>query len=349
MLRTLDNGVAGDHGVANALARVTVLDAPAMSIRVVVPAYNAAGYIGKCLKGLFDAGFTPAEIALVDDGSTDRTSAIAREMGVEPIILPGNSGAAAARNAGARRGAADIIFFVDADVVVHGDVKTRLLDFFATHPAYAAVFGAYDDDPEVDRRVSRFRNLLHRFVHVQGAGDAETFWTGCGAVRREAYERVGGLDDHQAMMEDVKFGMALRQAGERIRIDPRIQGKHLKHWTLPSMCRTDLFHRAIPWARLLRSQAGQASKNALNLGAAGKVSGLAVAGSLAALPLLVVHPAAGAGLLAASVLALIAANSGFLNMLRVERGLAEAAGAVPLLWLHYLCACLGFAWVLLRG
>ncbi|MGH7896935.1 MAG: acetone carboxylase subunit gamma, partial [Candidatus Binatia bacterium] len=41
---------------------------------------------------------------------------------------------------------------------------------------------------------SRFRNLLHRHVHQEGAGPATTFWAGLGAIRREAFERVGGFD-----------------------------------------------------------------------------------------------------------------------------------------------------------
>jgi hypothetical protein len=51
----------------------------------------------------------------------------------------------------------------------------------------AAVLGAYDTAPPVPRLVSQYRNLLHHYVHAQSPGDAETFWTGWGAMRREVF------------------------------------------------------------------------------------------------------------------------------------------------------------------
>ncbi len=317
------------------------------AIAAIVPAYNATDFIRRCIEGLIDAGFAPGEIIIVDDASSDDTARITRESGVVPLRLARNSGAAEARNAGARSVTADILFFVDADVVVHPCSRTRILQFFANKPQYAAIFGAYDSDPAADTLVSRFRNLLHRHVHLEGHGDQVTFWTGCGALRCESFEKIGGFDPAQNMMEDVKLGLALSAHGERIWLDSALQGKHLKRWTLYSMARTDLLHRAIPWARLLRTEMGSASGKSLNLRLGGKLSGLAVAGSLVSLPLVFAAPWAAGAVLAASLALLASANAAFLRMLRRERGLIEAFAAIPLLWLHYLCACLGYAWVLL--
>ena len=319
-------------------------------ISVVVPAYNAASTLRRCLNGLLEAGFTPDQIVLVDDASKDDTPKIAESMGVKPIALTSNGGAAVARNAGARAASGDVLFFVDADVVLHKGAYERVTRFFRERPEYAALFGAYDVDPPEGGIVSRFRNLLHRHVHVVNAGEASTFWTGCGAMRREHFEAVGGFDpaERWVMIEDVVLGVNVRNRGGRIWIDPDLQCTHLKAWTLHSMCKTDLFYRAMPWARLLKTEAGKHASNSLNLSSAGKFSGLAVAGSLASLPLAVLSPAAGLALLAGSFGTLAAANGPFLAFLRRERGAGEAITALPLLWLHYLCACLGFAWVAVR-
>ena len=61
-----------------------------------------------------------------------------------------------------------------------------MLGILREEPGIAAVFGSYDDEPGAPNLVSQYRNLLHHFVHQTGRTEASTFWTGCGAVRRDA-------------------------------------------------------------------------------------------------------------------------------------------------------------------
>ena len=79
--------------------------------------------------------------------------------------------------------------FFDADVLVRPDTLTRYAVLFANEPTVAAAFGAYDDRPTEPGAVSQYRNLLHHFTHLSNAGEAYTFWAGCGAVRRSCQER----------------------------------------------------------------------------------------------------------------------------------------------------------------
>jgi hypothetical protein len=129
------------------------------------------------------------------------------------------------------------------------------------------VFGSYDDNPGGGGIVSDFRNLLHHHVHHEGVGVATTFWAGLGAIRRDVFLELGGFDAERfqrASVEDIELGMRLHARGGRIRLDPAIQGKHLKRWTLASMTKTDLLRRGVPWLELvLEKRAGAA---ALNLG-----------------------------------------------------------------------------------
>ncbi|MEE4200325.1 glycosyltransferase family 2 protein [Erythrobacter sp.] len=318
-----------------------------LSCSVIVPAYDAKDYLGRCIHGLLAAGFAHEEIICVDDGSSDGTANFLRQMGIEPLVLEDNQGAAYARNTGARRAQSDILFFVDADVVVHPDARERIDRFFAAETGYAAIFGCYDDQPAGDHLVNRFRNLFHRHVHVQSAGDAVTFWTGCGAVRRDAFEIVGGFDSEQRMMEDVRFGLKLHSNGHRIRLDPDLQATHLKRWKLTSMFWTDLVNRAVPWTRLLRTPLGKASNYRLNLSLTGRLSGLSVAGSLIGAGLALISPTFGVAVIVAMVALLAWLNREFLRLMRRTFGAGDALLAVPLLWLHYLSAGLGFAYATL--
>src|SRR5438093_5286126 len=136
-----------------------------IGLSVIVPVHNNPGDLRLCLGALRAAITADCEIIVVDDGSTDDTASVAARMNVPVVALAENSGPAAARNQGARRARGAILFFVDADIVVAPGAVERVQRFFADHPEHAAVFGSYDARPSCRTAVSRYRNLLHHFVH----------------------------------------------------------------------------------------------------------------------------------------------------------------------------------------
>jgi glycosyltransferase involved in cell wall biosynthesis len=230
-------------------------------ISIIVPAYNSGQCLPECLSALKTASCPGSEIIVVDDGSTDASADVAVEMGVRLLRLSRNGGPSVARNHGVRHARGDILFFVDADVVVMAGAVDHVLKVFEEHPDVDAVFGSYDARPRAKGMISQYRNLLHHFVHQNGKAEASTFWAGCGAVRRSAFEAVGGFDEDlsRRAIEDIELGYRLRQAGHRILLDKKLHGTHLKTWTLRSMIQTDIFYRAVPWTHLILE-----SKNAPN-------------------------------------------------------------------------------------
>jgi len=226
-------------------------DRPLLS--VIVPVRDGEDFLPRCLAALQASRLARSswELIVVDDGSTDRSAALAVEVADHVIRLPRSLRASVARNRGADRARADILVFVDADVCVHPDALGQLAEFLGRTPDVSAVFGAYDVSPAAPGFVSQYRNLLHHYVHQRDAGRAITFWTGLGAVRREALEAVGGFDESQHMLEDVELGYRLSDGGYRIALRPNIQGTHLKRWTLGRMIVADVRDRGVPWVRLL--------------------------------------------------------------------------------------------------
>ena len=224
----------------------------ACPVSVIVPAYNAGNCLGKCLKGLLAQIPSAKEIIVVDDHSSDDTARIALDMGVDVVRVPQNSGPSHARNLGSERASGEIIFFVDADVVLMPGAVERVADLFSKDSELAAVFGSYDAVLETSGIVSRYRNLLHHYTHQHGKSKAETFWAGCGAVRREVFLAFGGFDEEcfPRCIEDIEFGYRLTMAGRFILLDKALQCTHLKQWSFWSMVKTDIFCRAIPWIRL---------------------------------------------------------------------------------------------------
>lgn len=219
----------------------------APTLGVVVPATDRPPTLQRCLAALEGGTRMPDSVAVLEE--------------------PAAAGPAAARNLGAAGCDAEILVFVDSDVEVHPEALELIARRFAADPELGALFGAYDDDPEHPALTSRYRNLLHHHVHAEGAGEAETFWAGLGAVRRERFEAVGGFDADtypDASVEDIELGMRLRRDGARIVLDAEIRGRHLKRWTPLSMVSTDFSRRGVPWARLLLREGGDST--ALNLG-----------------------------------------------------------------------------------
>jgi hypothetical protein len=276
-------------------------------LSVIVPATAPAPTLSRCLAAIEAAG--PDELFVADE--------------------PARGTPAAARNLAADRATGDVLVFVDADVLVHADaldrIRARLRD-----PALDAVFGSYDDSPEAPGPVSGFRNLLHHHVHHEGAGPAQSFWTGLGAVRRPAFDAAGRLDPARRWLEDVELGARLVQAGARIELDPAIQGTHLKRYTLASMLHVDTVERAIPWVDLMLD--GRAPHSALNAGAKHRISALLALGVVGAAALR--RP--GVSLLALGAFA--AMNRDLYAKVARRRGPLEAAAAVPLHVMHHVSA-----------
>ena len=304
-------------------------------ISVVVPVHDGGPQLGRCLDALLASSYAAREIVVVDDGSTDGSAARARERGVEVLRLDSRSGPAAARNHGARNARGSVLLFVDADVVVRRDTLSRVAALMRERPRAAAVFGSYDDAPSEENFVSQYKNLLHHFVHQRSRTRAETFWAGCGAVRREAFAAVGGFDAEKftrPSVEDIELGYRLREGGFEIVLDRELQVTHLKRWTLVSLLRADIFCRALPWSRLMLERGRVV--NDLNLRAADRVSAGLVGGAVA-LAFLSYFSIFFLLVAAAALLGVVALNLPLLRFFARRRGARFAAGAFAMQCLYY--------------
>ncbi len=232
------------------------------SVSVVIPVHNGGPDLQACLQAIAASSWQVHECIVVDDASDDNmTSRAADAIEARVIWLNTQHGPSFARNRGVEEASGDIIFFVDADVLVHPDTIEKGIGVLQSEPDTAAVFGSYDDCPGHPSFISKYRNLYHHWIHQTARAEASTFWTGCSAIWREVYLETGGLEESfgQPSIEDIEFGIRLCAAGYRIRLEKDMQCRHLKNWTLANVLTTDIFQRGIPWMTLLL-----ASKNAPN-------------------------------------------------------------------------------------
>lgn len=224
------------------------------SLSIVIAVYNGADFLAKCLPAALAAADAETEIIVVDDGSIDDSAETGKKYGAKIVALGRRAGAAHARNLGVRAASGEIVLFVDADVVVQPDTIRNVRRVFTENPSVCAAFGSYDDAPKEPDFFSQYRNLMHHFFHQTGSREAETFWSGFGAIKRRTFLDAGGFDAEKfeiPSVEDIELGYRLREAGHRILLVPDLQAKHLKKWTFRSILRTDFWQRAIPWAEIM--------------------------------------------------------------------------------------------------
>ena len=224
-----------------------------MTISVIVPVFNGEAELTRCLGALRSSLVAPSEIIVVDDGSTDGSKVVAAELGARVMATNGRSGPARARNLGAKAATGDVLFFLDADVVAQADAVGRVQTAFEEDPALDALIGSYDDDPAERDFLSQYKNLMHCFVHQTGQEQASTFWSGCGAIRREVFLAHSGFDETYARpaIEDSELVYRLFQADRRMMMDKHLRVKHLKRWTFWNLLKTDVLDRGIPWTELI--------------------------------------------------------------------------------------------------
>ena len=136
-------------------------------ISVIVPVYNAAAYIERCVKSIQNQTYTHYELILVNDGSTDNSLEICKTLASQDerivVLDRPNGGASAARNTGLTKARGDYIVFVDSDDYV---TSTYLENLYL-----AAKFGNYDivqcNFEEVNNTKLSINNVIFDKMHVQ--------------------------------------------------------------------------------------------------------------------------------------------------------------------------------------
>jgi glycosyltransferase involved in cell wall biosynthesis len=190
------------------------------SATVVVPAYNAAAHIGRCLTALKQLTYPDYEILVVDDGSTDTTAAIAESVGVRRLKLA-HRGLAAARNAGIEAARGRLVAFIDADAEADPDWLYHLAETVARRNAAAA--GGQGFAPQHAARLGAVIGQAPGQPHEVRLGDQDLAQLcGCNmAIDRAHFDRQRLFDPmFTSAGDDVDFSWRLRNGGMTLAYAP---------------------------------------------------------------------------------------------------------------------------------
>jgi glycosyltransferase involved in cell wall biosynthesis len=192
----------------------------ALTISVIVCAYNEAGYLRPCLQSLLRQFRVPDEILVVNNASTDATREVAAAVTGVIVIDEPRKGLVQARETARRAARGDLLVYLDADCRAPETWLERVEARFTGTPALVAISGPYRFYDwhwwgrllvwAYDRTVAPLTQVV--VYHLLGAGTL--LYGGNFAVRREALEAIGGFDTAiEFHGEDTNLGRRLVKVG----------------------------------------------------------------------------------------------------------------------------------------
>jgi len=219
-----------------------------VDISVIIPIRDGKHTLRFCLDSLKKSELPPSEVIVVDDCSREDCSDLVRSYGFKFLRVDRPQEAENARNMGAEMAKGDILVFTDCDMVIQPDALGRIRKSLS-NLHYAAISGVCT--PENDQRnlAARYKNLWLYYSYASSPKDFDYWISSIGAVRKDAFFSVKGFCtsfQNKYGGGDLEFGRRLKKAGWRIRLDTKIQGKHLKRYSLWSLLKND-YSRGKGW------------------------------------------------------------------------------------------------------
>jgi glycosyltransferase involved in cell wall biosynthesis len=188
-----------------------VVSKKALTVSVIIPAYNEESYLKKCLQALRTQVIKPDEIIVVDNNSSDNTLRVARQFSEVKVIKETRQGLYFARQAGIDAAKGDIVCRIDADTYVEkhwvAEIKRAFLDQHVQ-----AVTGpvGYHDMP-FPRFTQKVEDMCLRLARI---GKYEFLMGANMAFRRTAWDMVASeLCNEPFLFEDIDIAIHLKEHG----------------------------------------------------------------------------------------------------------------------------------------
>lgn len=141
-------------------------------VSIIIPIYNAARYLKRCLDSVLQQSYTHWECTLVVDGSVDESGSICDEYASKDprfrVIHKINQGVSAARNTGIQVATGEWLYFCDADDELMPNCLQTLTDALSTSGC-DVVFGGYVECNEEGEVIASPRSTLHQALSKEEA------------------------------------------------------------------------------------------------------------------------------------------------------------------------------------
>ena len=217
------------------------------NISIVIPSYNTAATIGKCLDAAFSSDYKNFEVIVVDDCSEDNSVEIIKGFPCKLIRLETRSGTSRARNLGAWKSSGDIIFFTDADCLLQKDTLSIINRMSIATGPDVVIGGTYTKIPYDKKFFSIFQSVFVNYSETRKVESPDYIAAHAMIIDARTFRKSGGFpEDFLPIIEDVEFSHRLRRAGYGFVVNPEIQVQHIFDFSfLRSVC--NAFRKTAYW------------------------------------------------------------------------------------------------------
>ena len=180
-------------------------------VTVVIPAWQAGPFLRKALESLALQTSSPEQVVVVDDGSTDDTSAIATELGAT-VIRQERRGPAAARNCGVAAAKTEFVAFLDADDWYSPDKLERSVELLEQLKANCLATDAWIVRNERVQGRKNLRRIVPAALTTERLLQGSPIVCSSVVARTAAVREVGGFDEHEDLVATEDFDLWLRMS-----------------------------------------------------------------------------------------------------------------------------------------
>lgn len=221
-------------------------------VSVIVPNYNRSHLLRLCLSSVRAQTYTPIEVIVADDGSTDDSAQVAKAMGATVVATGANRGQSTARNVGAEHATGDVFFFLDSDIALDPDAIEQAVTMLQDDPRLGAVCGILHPESLVSRSLAAQYRALQMFHWWMPAGrPTRELHAALLAVPAKVFAEIGPFHPHLRDTEAADYRSRL-VARYEVRLTAAVRGRHDHDSTL-RMILQKVFRRAhasaLEWRR----------------------------------------------------------------------------------------------------
>jgi glycosyltransferase involved in cell wall biosynthesis len=180
-------------------------------VSVIIPVYNGELFLAAAIDSVLAQTYPSIELVVVDDGSTDRSGAIAQSYPVVKYVYKTNGGIASARNRGIQAARSEFLAFQDADDIWMPNKLSLQMAAFQADPDLQIVSGL----------VEQFVTPGHQQRYSFPAAPLPGYWAGAMVVRRSVFDANGWFPE-DSITTDISWIAGLIDRNQRILILPHV-------------------------------------------------------------------------------------------------------------------------------
>lgn len=192
------------------------------SVSAIIPVCNGEAFLADAISCILRQNYEPLEIIVVDDGSTDKTAAVAKSFPGVNYVYQENRGAPSARNRGLQMAQGNMIGFLDADDLWSDDKVKFQLSCFRRKPSAEIVVG-YTQRMQLTGR----KEGKAEFCNYEGPVLGMDFVASL--IRKSVFDKVGLIDETFHQCDDWDWFMRAKELGVNMLVHKEVSRFYRRH------------------------------------------------------------------------------------------------------------------------